>query len=97
MIRETTTEAPLDAALKRLDQALAELEQRLSQRALAAATSDPASDADHARLAAELEQSKARERELEAAGVQASEALGRAISEIRAALGETDELATEET
>jgi len=97
MIRETTAEAPLDVAAKRLEQALADLEARLSQRAPAMAATDPASDADRARLAAELEQSKTRERELEAAGVQASEALGRAISEIRAALGETEELATEET
>lgn len=97
MIRETTAEAPLDVAAKRLEQALADLEQRLSQRTPAPATADPASDADRARLTAELEQAKTRERELEAAGVQASEALGRAISEIRAALGETDGLAIEET
>jgi hypothetical protein len=87
----------LDAAAKRLEQALADLEERLSRRAPAPAAADPESDADRARLAAELEQSRSRERELEAAGAQASQALGRAISEIKAALGESDELATEET
>ena len=43
-------------------------------------------DQDRANLAAELDEARARERELEAAGAEASEALGRAIQEIRAAL-----------
>ena len=47
-------------------------------------------DQDRAKLAAELDQSKARERELEEAGAQASAALGRAIQEIKAALAEQE-------
>ena len=41
-----------------------------------------------ARLALDLEAARAREKALEEAGEQASEALGRAIAEIRAALGD---------
>ena len=95
MIRETTDESPMDAAVRRLERAVAELEQRVSQRAAPAPAPAPPSDADRARLAAELEEARARERELEAAGEQASAALGRAIAEIRAALGEPAK-ATEE-
>ena len=77
----------LDLAAKRLEYALHVLEQRLGQR-LKAATADAGGlfDADRANLAAELDASRARERELEEAGAQASVALGRAIQEIRAAL-----------
>jgi uncharacterized protein (DUF3084 family) len=96
MIREASGESPVDEAVKRLERAIAELEQRLRQRSAPAPASDPDADADRVRLAAELEQARARERELEEAGAQASEALGRAIAEIRAALGESAELATEE-
>ena len=39
-------------------------------------------------LAAELDASRARERELEAAGQAASQALGRAIAGVRTALGD---------
>jgi hypothetical protein len=45
-------------------------------------------DQDRANLAAELDAARGRERELEAAGLQASAALGRAIAGIRAALGD---------
>jgi hypothetical protein len=85
MIRETTNDSPLDAAVKRLERAVALVEQGLSTRAATART-DGAFDEDRARLAAELDQARARERDLEAAGAQASAALGRAIDEIRAAL-----------
>ena len=44
-------------------------------------------DQDRERLAADLDAARARERELEDAGAQASAALSRAIGEIRAALG----------
>jgi hypothetical protein len=63
------------------------LEQRLTLRLKAAG--DAAGglfDQDRAKLASELDASRARERELEEAGAQASEALGRAIREIRTAL-----------
>ena len=96
MMRDASGDSPLDEAVKRLELAITALEQRLSQLTASASASDPATEADRIRLADELEQARVRERELEAAGAQASEALGRAIAEIRAALGETAELATEE-
>ena len=80
-------ESALDLAARRLEQAVHVLEQRLAQRLKSAG--DAAGglfDADRANLAAELDESRARERELEAAGAEASAALGRAILEIRAAL-----------
>ena len=80
-------DSALDQAAKRLESALHVLEQRLSQKLKAAG--DEAGglfDQDRANLASQLDQSKARERELEEAGAQASVALGRAIQEIRAAL-----------
>lgn len=79
----------LDLAVRRLERALAVLEQRMSERVReAGAEAGGLFDADRARLAAELDASRARERALEEAGAQASEALGRAIGEIRSALGE---------
>jgi len=95
MIRETTDESPLDAAVRRLERALTELEKSLGGRAASGGV-DLATEQDRARLAAELDESRARERELEAAGAQASAALGRAIAEIRAALGDETARATEE-
>jgi hypothetical protein len=80
-------ESALDLAARRLEQAVHVLEQRLAQRLKAAG--DKAGglfDADRAKLAAQLDEARARERELEAAGAEASAALGRAILEIRAAL-----------
>ena len=78
-------ESPLDQAAKRLERAIAQLEQRLGEKLKAAEAGGPF-DEDRARLAAELDQARARERELEEAGAEASAALGRAILEIRAAL-----------
>jgi hypothetical protein len=79
----------LDLAVRRLERALAVLEQRMSERVReAGAEAGGLFDADRARLAAELDASRSRERALEEAGAQASEALGRAIGEIRSALGE---------
>ena len=80
-------ETSLEIAARRLESALHVLEQRLTLRLKAAA--DAAGglfDQDRAKLASELDASRARERELEEAGAQASEALGRAIREIRTAL-----------
>ncbi|MFZ5718512.1 MAG: DUF4164 family protein [Pseudomonadota bacterium] len=80
-------ESALDLAAKRLDSALHVLEQRLALRLKqASAEGGDLFDQDRAKLAAELDAARARERELEEAGAQASEALGRAIQEIRAAL-----------
>ena len=84
---ETAGENALDLAAKRLERAVMMLEQRLKQRvAKAGADAGGLFDQDRANLAAQLDESRARERELEAAGAEASEALGRAILEIRDAL-----------
>jgi hypothetical protein len=83
----TPSETALDLAAKRLERAIALLEQRLAVRLKAAgAEADGLFDQDRAKLAAELDLARARERELEEAGAEASAALGRAILEIRAAL-----------
>lgn len=80
-------ESALDLAARRLERAVHILEQRLTER-LKAAGADAGGlfDQDRANLAAQLDEARARERELEAAGAEASSALGRAIVEIRAAL-----------
>jgi len=83
----TPSESALELAAKRLDRAVAMLEQRLAQKMKqAGAEAGGLFDQDRAKLAAELDQARARERELEEAGAEASAALGRAILEIRAAL-----------
>ncbi|MGZ6014811.1 MAG: DUF4164 family protein [Phenylobacterium sp.] len=80
-------ESALDLAARRLEQAVHVLEQRLAQRLKTAGDAvGGLFDQDRANLAAELDEARARERELEAAGAEASAALGRAILEIRAAL-----------
>jgi hypothetical protein len=96
MNRETAGENALDLAVKRLESAIGMLEQRLAQRlaeagAQAAAKPVGLSDDDRAKLSAELAQARARERQLEEAGAEASAALGRAIVEIRAALNGADQ------
>jgi hypothetical protein len=86
----------LDLAARRLERAVAQLEQRLAARATVAVASAASSstsssdvfDGEAARLQAELDAARERERALEEAGAQASVALGRAIAEIRAALGD---------
>ena len=79
-----SSDSALDLAARRLESALHVLEQRLALRVReAGAAAGGLFDQDRAKLAAELDQSKARERELEEAGAQASEALGRAIAEIK--------------
>ena len=90
----------LELAARRLERAVAQLEQKLAaeraarpaEQAGAAPTRgglfEAEADAKAARLAVDLEAARAREKALEEAGEQASEALGRAIAEIRAALGD---------
>jgi len=86
----------LDLAARRLERAVTQLEHRLAARetvAVASATASSTSasdifDGEAARLQAELDAARERERALEEAGAQASVALGRAIAEIRAALGD---------
>ena len=77
-------DSALDQAIKRLDRAVAQLEQRLAKAAEGG--DDSLFGADRARLASELDEARAREKALEAAGAEASAALGRAIAEIEAAL-----------
>ncbi|MES2035643.1 MAG: DUF4164 family protein [Pseudomonadota bacterium] len=80
----------LDLAVRRLERAVALLESRTAAKTTGDADAGGLFDQDRARLAAELDAARARERALEEAGAQASEALGRAIAEIRAALGDED-------
>ena len=83
------TDGVLETALQRLDRAVGQLEVRVNSLANAAeGANGELFDMDRAKLAAELDAARARERDLEAAGSQASAALGRAIADIRAALGE---------
>ena len=84
MNRESAGESALDQAVRRLERAVGQLEQRLSRAAPGG--DGELFDQDRARLATELDQARAREKELEAAGAEASAALGRAIAEIQAAL-----------
>ena len=80
-------ESALDLAAKRLERAVAVLEQRLTEKLKqAGAEAGGLFDQDRATLASELDEARARERDLAAAGAEASAALGRAIVEIRAAL-----------
>jgi hypothetical protein len=77
----------LDAAIQRLDHALAALESKLAHRAAAyGAQEDDLFETDRARLAAELDAARARERALQDVAAEASAALGRAAAEVRAAL-----------
>ena len=85
---ETGQSGRLDVAVRRLERAVALLDQRLAHRlAEAGAQVGGLFDQDRAKLAADLDSARARERALEEAGAQASAALSRAIAEIRGALG----------
>lgn len=87
----------LELAARRLERATAVLEQRVAQKiAEAGAGAGAAFEADRGRLAAALDDARARERDLEEAGAAASEALARAIAEIRQALGEPSHAAAKE-
>ncbi|HJV43874.1 DUF4164 family protein [Caulobacter sp.] len=90
----------LDLAVRRLERAVSQLEQRLAAKAaearrtaaapVASLSAEPGlfDDQERSRLVADLEAAREREKALEEAGEQASVALGRAIAEIRAALGD---------
>jgi ElaB/YqjD/DUF883 family membrane-anchored ribosome-binding protein len=84
MKAEASQGGRLDVAVQRLERALTMLDQRLAHR-LAEAGADAGGlfDQDRAKLAADLDSCRARERELEEAGAQASQALARAIGELR--------------
>jgi len=89
---ETVEESgTLDVAIHRLDRALGQLELRVAAMLSEAETTNAGLfDQDRAKLAAELDAARSRERELEVAGALASQALGRAIADIKAALGEEE-------
>jgi hypothetical protein len=79
----------LDSAILRLERAVGQLELRMNGLlSEAQGASGGLFEQDRSKLAAELDAARSRERELEAAGALASQALGRAIADIRAALGE---------
>jgi thioesterase domain-containing protein len=89
MTADSGQDGPLDLAARRLERALAMLEQRLARRlAEAGQQAGAASDQDRANLAAELDAARARERDLEEAASAAYDALAGAIAEIRQVLGE---------
>ena len=89
MIEEASPGGTLDVAIHRLDRALGQLELRLDALTNEVATANTdLFDQDRAKLAAELDACRSRSRELEIAGALASQALGRAIADVRAALGE---------
>ncbi|HLZ82420.1 MAG TPA: DUF4164 family protein, partial [Caulobacteraceae bacterium] len=91
MSEEASREVRIDRAVRRLDRAATLLDQRISRRiAEAEAQGGSLIDGDRARLAAELDVARGRERELEAAGAEASQALATAIAELKSALANRD-------
>ncbi len=85
MKRDPAELGPLDTAARRLERALAALESRMGAMRSSAEVGG-LFDRDRSKLADELDAARGRERELEAAGQEASQALDRAIAEIRQAL-----------
>ncbi len=78
----------LESALKRLEDSIEGLfEDQLTGTSLAKAEAE-ALRRDRAQLALDLDASRARERELEALADEASQALGVAIAEVRAAMNQ---------
>ncbi len=95
MMREASESGGLDAAIQRLDRALTQLDLRVGGLAAQADAGNVGLfDFDRSNLAAELDASRSRERELAEAGAEASAAIGRAIAELRQAL--TDEEGADE-
>lgn len=88
-MRPNSADDPLLAAVTRLNGALARIEGKTKklrdrvERAESAAIGARDSDDDRARLADELDNSRAREGELQLAAQEASDALDRAIGELR--------------
>ena len=88
MTDQSSNPLGFDEAVRRLDHALARLEVRMNALSSQAEGSNGnLFDDDRSKLAAELDAARGRERELETAGRAASEALERAITRVRAALG----------
>ncbi len=85
-------EGVLEAAIGRLERALAVLDSRVSELSGRAQGSEGGLfDVDRSQLAAELDASRARERALEDAGVASAQALDRAIATVRQALNQAEE------
>ena len=83
---------PVEVAAFRLERALALLESRVNELATRAESDNGGLfDFDRSKLASELDTARARERELEEAGAEASKALGQAIEGIRKALERTED------
>jgi hypothetical protein len=90
MMDEPSTDDALEQAVRRLEKAVGQLEARFN-RLIGHGEVGGLVEDDRAKLAAELDASRSRERELAQAGEQASVALGRAIAEIRAALAQSQD------
>jgi hypothetical protein len=91
MSEEPSRETRIDRAVGRLDRAATLLGQRIARRvAEAGAQGGSLIDEDRARLAAELDAARSRERDLESAGDQAAKALATAIAELQSALAAAD-------
>ena len=89
---DSEDDGAIEAAAKRLERAVTVLETRVKDLAgRAANTTGGLFDFDRSKLASELDQARGRERVLEEAGSEASQALGRAIEDIRKALDETED------
>jgi len=85
-------EAPLEAAIRRLERALAVLDGRIAELSgRAEGSAGGLFDFDRSQLAAELDQARARERALASAGAATAEALDRAIASVRQALEQAEE------
>ncbi len=88
MTDQSYNPSALDEAARRFDHALARLEVRMNAlSSQAEGANGNLFDDDRSKLATELDAARGRERELETAGQAASEALERAITRVRAALG----------
>ena len=84
MTNDSVAQGGVENAIARLGRAIDLLEQRLTRRlAEAGAQAGDLVAQDRARLAADLDQARARQHELEEAGSQASQALARAITALR--------------
>jgi len=95
---DTTPDDPLTEAARRLEQAAARVSRRLEglTRKLEAAQAEAAvardSDEDRARLAAALDEARAREAELAEAAAEAAEALDAAMGDLQLAAGREEDV-----
>ncbi len=85
-------ETPLEAAIKRLERAVAVLDGQVTQLSgRADGAAGGLFDVDRSQLAVELDAAKARERAMADAGAATAEALDRAIASVRQALQQAGE------